>query len=177
MTPIDAIVWTCVAAFISTAIITVLALIGVVKLGGAGADEHRYYLKRLFVVLVLEVVANSLAVFYQQTQTPQASALPSQIVAIQRRINDLEKRQDQPVRGPRWELLRVGSDCSGQDIASTDTDRPEPTNCKNDDVTAVCWDGSLFRNGTRPWCTYKKIRPDQCVGGRAPGRLYRCIPS
>lgn len=177
MTPITAIVWTCVAAFICTAIITVLALLGVIKLGGGTAADNQYYLKRLFVALVLEVVANSLAVFYQQTRTPQSNDLPSQIVQIQRRLNDLEKRQGQPVTGRRWELLRVGSDCSGEDIASTDTGQPEPTNCNNENITAVCWDGNLFRNGVRPWCTYKKISPDKCVGGGAPGRLFRCIPS
>jgi hypothetical protein len=163
--------------FVSTAVITLLALVGVLKLGGATRADHRYYLNRLFIALVLEVVASAVAVFYQETRTPQLSELPNQLVQIQARIDALEKRQGQTPSGRRWELVRVGSDCSGQDIAATTgTEEPDKANCQSPNVTAVCWDGNLFRNGTRPWCTYKSVEPDKCVGGGAPGRLYRCIP-
>jgi hypothetical protein len=178
MTAISVIVWTCVGLFISTGVITLLALVGVLKLGGGGEADHRYYLKALFSALVLEIIANGIAVFYQETRTPQLSDLPNQIVAIQRRINSLEQQQHQAPAGPHWVLHGVGSDCSGQDFGRTSgTAVPDPANCQNENVTAVCWDGNLFRNGTGSWCTYKRIPPDQCVGGSAPGRLYSCVGS
>jgi len=176
MSAVTVVVWTCVAVFISTAIITIFALVGVLKLGGGTSSDHKYYLNRLFVALVLEVAANGVAVFYQETRTPQLSALPAQVVQIQARLDELEKQKSLTSQGNHWELLRVGSDCPGADIASTNgTDVPDPINCQNESVTAVCWDGSLFRNGTNKWCTYKRIAPEACVGGGAPGRLYRCV--
>lgn len=49
----DVILWTCVCVFIATSLITLLALIKVIKL----AEE--IYLRRLFYALVLEIVAIS----------------------------------------------------------------------------------------------------------------------
>ena len=180
VTPIAVLVWTCVAVFVSSAVITLLALVGVLQLGGGGPVNHNYYLNRLFAALVIEVIAIAVAVFYQQTQTPQLSAIPDQLVGVQKRVDQLQARVDQlqakPASGPKWQLSRVGGDCPGQDVAQTQGAEPDNANCTATNVTAVCWDGALFRNGTQAWCTYKRVEPDKCVGGGAPGRLFRCLP-
>jgi hypothetical protein len=181
VTPIAVLVWTCVAFFVSSAVVTLLALVGVLQLGGAGVANHNYYLKRLFGALAIEIIAVAVAVFYQQTRTPQLSELPDQFVRLQKRVEQLEARPGEtgrPSSGPQWQLSRVGGDCPGKDIAETSGAEPDKANCTGGNVTAVCWDGTLFRNGTRgAWCTYKAIEPQQCVGGGAPGRLFRCSPT
>jgi hypothetical protein len=186
MSPISIIVWTCVALFVTTSVITVLALLGIVVLGGSTKSNHSYYLKRLFVSLILEVVSSGAAIFYQQTKSVQIAELPDQFVQLQRRVDDLERTVSSlprsaptghPVRpSSHWELTRMGSDCAGRDIASTPTPTPDPAQCKPG-VTAVCWDGQLFRNGIGSWCTYKAVEPQACTGGGAPGRLYSCKSS
>jgi hypothetical protein len=78
-----------------------------------------------------------------------------------------------------WQLQTAG-DCPGRDFASTEGNEPKIEYCKDSNVSAVCWDGGVFANptqfGGRPWCTYKNVPPSECVGGRAPGRLFRCVP-
>jgi len=59
---ITAIVWTCVALFVITGVITLLALLNVVQLGG-NAAAHNYYLKALFRTLVAEIVVISVGAF------------------------------------------------------------------------------------------------------------------
>jgi hypothetical protein len=70
------IIWSCVTLFVLTSFITLLALVGVIKLGD-------YYLKNLFKALVLEVVAAGVAafsvyikheVFVEPKQVPQEIA-------------------------------------------------------------------------------------------------------
>jgi len=60
-------VWSCVALFVSTGVITLLALTGKISLGPKdthGAhSQHGYYLKRLFNLLVVEIIATSLGVY------------------------------------------------------------------------------------------------------------------
>jgi hypothetical protein len=63
MTPLEVVVWTCVAVFAATATITVLALIGRVTLGGGDGTKHHFYLKKLFLLLVVEVVGVSVAAY------------------------------------------------------------------------------------------------------------------
>jgi putative ubiquitin-RnfH superfamily antitoxin RatB of RatAB toxin-antitoxin module len=58
------IAWTCVGIFIATAIITLLALIGMLKL----ADKK--YLDRLVKVLIVEVCAACVAAFTGQVELP-----------------------------------------------------------------------------------------------------------
>src|SRR4030095_5640359 len=58
------IAWTCVGVFIATAIITLLALVGVIRL----AD--RKYLNRLFTLLVSEIAVVSVAFFASWLQAP-----------------------------------------------------------------------------------------------------------
>ena len=199
MTPTVVVVWTCVAILISTAVITLLALIGILKLGGGTAADHRYYLNRLFAALILEVVVNAGAIFYQETRTANLGALPKEFVNLEARVDNIEKRIEyqrptgqrptgqrptgqrptgRPSLLPRWELVRAGSDCTGQDIAATTgSAEPDKAKCSGPNITAVCWDGNLFRNGTGAWCTYKQVEPERCVGGGAPGRLFRCVRS
>jgi hypothetical protein len=63
MTAIEAIVWTCVAIFVATAVVTFLALIGKVQLGGGDQDEHKRYLRLLVKTLVVEVAIIAVGVF------------------------------------------------------------------------------------------------------------------
>jgi hypothetical protein len=77
-----------------------------------------------------------------------------------------------------WILQRSG-DCTGRDIGETAGTEPAADKCSGPDVTAVCWDGTLWKNGSKfsgdAWCTYKRIPADACSGGSAPGRLFRCV--
>jgi hypothetical protein len=177
MTPIAVILWTCVAVFISTAVISLLALIGILKLGGGTVKDHQYYSKRLFLALIVEVVGTGVLIFYDQTRTTSLNAMPAQFVDLQAKVDSLTTRvariekigtdaQARPV-GPRWELVRMGADCAGMDQAMTQGETPEPVNGQAGTI-AVCWDGKLFRNGVGAWCTYKRTTPEACVGGTAP---------
>jgi hypothetical protein len=83
MTPFQAVVWTCVVLFILTAGVTLLALVGRLRLGGGGAEAHEFYLRRLFRALVLEVIVAAVGAFglyiKQQgaTQPANISAAPN----------------------------------------------------------------------------------------------------
>jgi hypothetical protein len=59
---IIAIVWTCVALFVITAAITLLALLNVVTLGG-NQSAHQDYLKTLFRTLIVEIIVISVGAF------------------------------------------------------------------------------------------------------------------
>jgi hypothetical protein len=58
-----ALTWACIAVFIATAIITLLALVGRVTLGGGDGSKHHFYLNALFAALILEVVGISVAAY------------------------------------------------------------------------------------------------------------------
>ena len=60
------IAWTCVGVFVATAAITLLALVGVIRLA------EKKYLDRLFKVLVLEIVGVCIAVFTGKIELPKA---------------------------------------------------------------------------------------------------------
>ena len=60
------IAWTCVGVFVATAAITLLALVGVIRLA------EKKYLDRLFKVLVLEIVGVCIAVFTGKIELPRA---------------------------------------------------------------------------------------------------------
>jgi len=49
--------------FVSTAVISLLALIGILKLGGGTVKDHQYYSKRLFLALIVEVVGTGVLIF------------------------------------------------------------------------------------------------------------------
>jgi hypothetical protein len=192
MNPITVTLWACVAVFVSTAVITLLALIGVIHLGGTDAKNHDFYLRKLFYALVLEVVASGVLVFFNATKTPDLAVLPDKYVKLEAEINNIQRSLTQidqrlstlPTAAPQsvgshWELLRTGSDCAGNDIAATAGANPDAGRCNAgaSNSTAVCWDGQLFRNGLTAWCTYKAIQPQACTGGGAPGRVFRCVVS
>lgn len=65
--PTVVLIWTCVGVFAATAVITLLALVGVLTLGGGlgedRGDKHNYYLNLLFTALLLEIVAIGVAFF------------------------------------------------------------------------------------------------------------------
>ena len=69
MTPIDILIWTATLVFVASALITVLALIGVITLGGGNGDKHNYYLNRLVNVLMVEIVVVSVGAFANYVQT------------------------------------------------------------------------------------------------------------
>jgi hypothetical protein len=78
-----------------------------------------------------------------------------------------------------WDPAAVG-DCAGRDVgASFDSPSPVLAKCDASFVNriAVCWDGTNLKNGPKAWCTYKSVTPEQCAGGAAPGRVYRCVSS
>lgn len=60
------IAWTCVGVFVATAAITLLALVGVIRLA------EKKYLDRLFKVLVLEIVGVCIAIFTGKIELPKA---------------------------------------------------------------------------------------------------------
>jgi hypothetical protein len=79
--------------------------------------------------------------------------------------------------GNRGRWLSAGTgDCGGRDVGSSQGPAPRADMCSGAGLTAICWDGAAYSNanGGRPWCTYKRIAADQCAGGGAPGRRYRC---
>jgi hypothetical protein len=128
-----------------------------------------------------EKAVQQISVF--QSAPPEIVELQARLDRLETRVQQIDERLNQArVPSPTeprkwgWELLRVGGDCSGEDIGMTETAVPDDAKCRGANVTAVCWDGNLFRNGPNPWCTYKSIAPEACVGGGAPGRLYRCVP-
>src|SRR5215469_14988575 len=58
----NAIIWTCVALFVVTGVVTLLALLNIVKLGSRVAD-HDYYLKILFRTLIVQIAVISVGAF------------------------------------------------------------------------------------------------------------------
>ena len=60
---INVIIWSCVVVFILSSIITLLALVGLVTLGGGNGRQHNYYLKNLFRFLMLEVITIGVGAF------------------------------------------------------------------------------------------------------------------
>jgi hypothetical protein len=199
-------VWTRVALFVVTAIITIGGLLGWWLLGGGSARQHDYYLRNLFRALVVEIVAVVVGFFglyirnqlYQTQSATRTSIIQAQITLqenLQDRVTKLESSihklsrqvnsiQPSSAASPNisnsasWQLVRVGSDSGAHDVGSTDGAIPNSAQCKNGNISAVCWDGGLFVNLCRSgaWCAYKSLPPDQCQGGGSPGKLYRCIP-
>ena len=84
----------------------------------------------------------------------------------------------------QWNSKGSG-DCGGRDIGCSKGGGPDNRRChaETEGMTAVCWDNrpsgypASFQQqcgGAAAWCTYKSIGASQCVGGRAPGRMYEC---
>jgi hypothetical protein len=66
MEALTAIVWICVITFAVTAIITFVALVGGIKLGGGSRELHEKYLRSLFNALIIEIVTVSIGAFSKQ---------------------------------------------------------------------------------------------------------------
>jgi hypothetical protein len=68
-----------------------------------------------------------------------------------------------------WVSVGTG-DCSGHDIASSNTSTPVANQCLSSEFgnTSVCWSTS---------CTYKNVTTSQCSGGGNPGNMYSCTPT
>jgi hypothetical protein len=183
MLALQVIIWMCVGLFLCTSIISIAALIGKLKLGRT-AEAHDYFLKRLFVGLLLEVVAASIfgyAQFIKSVQIP-LSETPPAIVEVEKHVQDidgrvkqLEQKASSPAPKKHWELVRTG-DCSGNDFSQSPSSDPDEAKCTDPNFTAVCWDNQLFKNGGTAWCTYKRIALAACNGGSASGRMYQCKP-
>jgi hypothetical protein len=189
MLALQVIIWICVGLFFCTSVISIAALIGKLRLGRT-TEDHDYYLKRLFVGLLLEVVAASIFGYVQFVKSVQIplSETPPAIVEVEKHVRDIDDRVKQLERkavqptpsstGPaqkHWELVRTG-DCSGNDFNQSPGSEPDEAKCTDPNFTAVCWDNQLFRNGGTAWCTYKRIALAACNGGGAPGRMYQCKP-
>jgi hypothetical protein len=190
MLALQVVIWICVGLFLCTAVISIAALIGKLRLGTT-AEDHDYYLKRLFAGLLLEVVAASIFGYVQFIKSVQIplSETPSAIVGVEKRVQDIDGRvkqlEQRPLRsnsssiGPapknHWELVRTG-DCTGGDFNQSPGSEPDEAKCTDPNFTAVCWDNQIFRNGGTAWCTYKRIALTVCNGGSAPGRMYQCKP-
>lgn len=62
-TPYDVVIWAAAVVFVATAVITLAALVGLLKLGGGNATKHHAYLKKLFTILIVETVVAGVAAF------------------------------------------------------------------------------------------------------------------
>jgi len=73
---IQVVLWTCAVVFIAIAVITLLALVGKLTLGGGGT-RHDYFLKRLFHVLIVAVAVASVGAFadFMRSAQKQDNAL------------------------------------------------------------------------------------------------------
>jgi hypothetical protein len=180
---LDVVVWTCVSVFILTSLITMLALVGKLRLGGGDQTLSEYFLKRLFVALLLEVIGTSVAIYAAYANGIRDTFRNSEISLsdLKMRVTNLEKAvspADKPkpfIISTKWELIRTG-DCSGNDIDSSSGPIPRENLCSSKEITSVCWDGGTYKNGATAWCTYKKIGINSCNGGSATGQMYKCNP-
>src|SRR5262249_33511174 len=76
----QAIVWVCVGLFIATAVITVRAYAGrVPQLGGGDGSQHDYYLKRLLLALLVELLAIAMATYAAYFADRWAAPLDPQV--------------------------------------------------------------------------------------------------
>jgi hypothetical protein len=187
--------WACVAVFIATAIVTLLALIGRMRLGGGDGSRHDFYLKALFGALILEVVGISVTAYASSikssTQLLDATNGEKGVGAAPPAVNASQLN---------WIDTGTNADWGGRDYAYTSTSRPkytvkETTLCDAGKVgyVATCWDArptgfppnvalTDVPAGMAPaqWCTYKdnQIRLSTPPDGKAPpGRVYICAQS
>jgi hypothetical protein len=109
----------------------------------------------------------------KRTQDTNKDAILAAVADLAARI-DNEKRHPEP----RWILFGEAGDCPATDIAQTPGATPDDSKCTTESAktSAVCWDGAVYQNGTKAFCTYKTTPPEQCRGGARPGRIYRCQP-
>src|SRR5262245_7638017 len=109
---IDVLVWTCVGLFVATAFVSILALVGTLTLGGQEGRRHDYYLKRLFVGLIMEVVATSVvayAAYIKKVQVPLQTASIDlvELQASVQRLNTRFQEMDSAVESARKEASSI----------------------------------------------------------------------
>lgn len=194
---LDVLTWVCIAIFVATGIVTLLALVGRLDLGGGDGTKHDFYLRALVAALILQVVGVSVTAYASSTK---GMAQPS--------ITDANKSEKgvgapPPAINPsqiNWADTQSNADWGGFDYAYTLTASPkykvkDTVLC---DATrlgyvATCWDArpegyppgidlTDIPKGTAPaqWCTYKdnQIRVSSPATGKAkPGRVYICAQS
>lgn len=77
-----------------------------------------------------------------------------------------------------WRWKRVGTgDCERHDVAQSSGPQPVPSYAQEGHL-AICWDGQTYNNIYKPktaFCTYKKIAPAACSGGKNIGVMYAPI--
>ena len=112
--------WACVAVFIATAVVTLLALIGRVVLGGGDGSKHDFYLRALFGALILEVVGISLTAYASSikgsVQLSDATNGEKGVGAAPPAINASQIN---------WIDTGTNADWGGRDYAYTSTSRPK----------------------------------------------------
>jgi hypothetical protein len=190
--PVLVLVWVCTIVFVATAIVTVLALLGRIELGGKNGKNHDYYLKRLFGALILEIIGISVTVF--------GLVIESHAYFIDPASDDMRAAATEPKVNPDrvdWIDARMNADWSGRDYAYTSSSSPrydikDTALCDASKLgyVATCWEARTYgypQNidltditlGTKParWCTYKDQRITLAVppdGTAPPGRVYIC---
>jgi hypothetical protein len=202
MTPATAVIWICVFVFAITCGLTLWALGQRLLHRSTPGDEHERaererYFSRLYYAVIIQIASVGIGAFAfafsQNQQTERLSkettqleqnkvstpTLDEQLRSLEVRISAVEQRLEPRISQRRWMKLREGADCSGLDVGETPTVVPAAGNCTSDLITAVCWDGTVFRNptsknGSPAWCTYKRVAAEDCTGGGRPGIVYRC---
>ncbi len=99
------IAWICVFAFLATVIITLLALTGKITLGGGDGKNHDIYLRKLFYIVIIEIVGISITVYadYRGDEVLTHNKPPLEVVTAQdldhKNVNNslkLEKKINTP---------------------------------------------------------------------------------
>jgi hypothetical protein len=76
-----------------------------------------------------------------------------------------------------WQQVGIG-DCSGNDDDQSDGFMPDIRKAQADHI-AICWDGGTYNNlyvgSGKAFCTYKRVAPSQCSGGKYPGVMYGAV--
>jgi hypothetical protein len=195
LSPVSVVTWTCVFVLVATAIVTLLALVGCVRLGGGDGSKHDFYLRALFGALILEIIGVSITVYASSIKdqpnfsgtnsiAPGAGATPPPLLSSSQ---------------VTWVDTTLNADWGGRDYAYTSTSSPkykvgETVLCDSSKIgyIATCWESrpegypknvgldlTDIPDGTKPeqWCTYKtnQIRLFTQPDGKAVvGRVYIC---
>jgi hypothetical protein len=81
MDPFRVVIWICVGVFAISALITLLALVGVIKLGHRNGTQNDYYLKGLFTVLIIAIVGAGAGAFKAYLGSPSSTTTTTNTTA------------------------------------------------------------------------------------------------
>jgi hypothetical protein len=129
MSPVSVLVWTGTLVFVFTSAITLLALVGKVRLGGGNGSKHDLYLRRLFAILLTEIVSVGLYAFGASIRNEVAliadlQTRASQLDSLRAREADLARIAQAKVDSlSRITRLRV--DTLVRDVRATSTGAPK----------------------------------------------------